>query len=166
MKRALFSILLLLGTFSLAKAGQNDSLETAAPKVSAEALVDSMIRMAVEHLGTGYCRGGVGNKNCFDCSGFVSEMYAYFGYVLPHTSAGISKLGDPVKKADIRPGDVIYFKGSNAKSKRVGHVGIVVQNDGHTITFIHASVNKGICFDDLDSRYYSTRFLGARRFIY
>jgi cell wall-associated NlpC family hydrolase len=74
-------------------------------------------------------------------------------------------VGEKVERDDIRVGDVVYFKGSNHKSKHVGHVGIVVQIDGDDIIFIHASIHRGICFDHVQSSYYQKRFLGARRFL-
>lgn len=142
--------------------GTPDSLQVSAR----ERKIDSIIQKAATFLGTRYCRGGI-NRECFDCSGFVQQVFAFFGYELPHSSAAIALEGKPVKKkADIRRGDLIYFKGRNAKSRSVGHVGIVVQNDGFTITFIHASVSKGICFEELESSvYYTTRYMGARRVI-
>ena len=129
--------------------------------------VDSMLQKASSYLGVGYCRGGV-NRNCFDCSGFIQKVFAAFGYELPHSSAAMAKQGKLVKhKKDLRPGDLIFFKGRSTKSKHVGHVGMVVQNDGFGIIFIHASVNRGICFEELESSaYYKARYLTARRVIY
>lgn len=156
-------ILLIMITFAqLLYATEPDTVAT----VRSEVIADSIIKKATQYLGVNYCRGGV-NRNCFDCSGFVQRVYGTYGYDLPHSSAAIAKMGVPVKnKEDIRPGDLIYFKGRNLKSKAVGHVGIVVQNDGNSIIFIHASVNNGICFNELEtSQYYKSRFLGARRVI-
>ena len=133
---------------------------------SREMRIDSVLQKAASYLGTGYCRGGV-NRNCFDCSGFVQKVFAAFGYALPHSSASMSKQGKAVKKKEqLQPGDLIFFKGRNLHSRHVGHVGIVVQNDGHSIIFIHASVNRGICFEELESSaYYRARYLSGRRII-
>ncbi|MBI1222419.1 MAG: hypothetical protein GC180_07440 [Bacteroidetes bacterium] len=131
-----------------------------------EMRIDSILQKAASYLGVGYCRGGV-NRNCLDCSGFVQKVFAYYGEDLPHSSAGMAHRGKPVKKKEnLQAGDLILFRGRNAKSKHVGHVGIVVQNDGNSIIFIHASVNNGICFEELEtSSYYRVRFLGGRRII-
>jgi cell wall-associated NlpC family hydrolase len=157
----LFLLFFFITSFAL-QAAEPDSVS----RVSRERRVDSMIQKASSYLGVNYCRGGV-NRNCFDCSGFVQRVFAFYGYALPHSSAAMAKEGVPVKrKEDLQPGDIVYFKGRNAKSKAVGHVGIVVQNDGFIITFIHASVNKGICFDEIEtSAYYKARYLGGRRII-
>lgn len=125
---------------------------------------DSLVTYAMKFIGIDYCRGGK-SKNCFDCSGFVYTMFAKFGVELPRSSGAQSKMGQAVKdRKDIKRGDLIYFKGRNRKQKRVGHVGIVVQNDGFSIMFIHASTSHGIRLEELESSdYYTARFLGARR---
>lgn len=160
MKRLLFLLLFLL-PFAVLRA-EPDSVTLA----NREMKVDSIIQKAASYLCVNYCRGGM-NRNCFDCSGFVQRIFATYGYSLPHSAAAMAKAGKAVKhKEDLQPGDIIYFRGRNAKSKAVGHVGIVVQNDGYGIIFIHASVNKGICFDELEaSAYYRSRYLGGRRII-
>ncbi len=125
---------------------------------------DSLVTYAMKFIGIDYCRGGK-SKHCFDCSGFVYTMFSKFGIELPRSSGAQSLMGRAVKdKKDIRRGDLIYFKGRNRKQKRVGHVGIVVQNDGYSIMFIHASTTHGIRLEELESsEYYTARFLGARR---
>jgi len=135
-------------------------------RVQTEMRIDSMLQKASSYLGVCYCRGGV-NRECFDCSGFIQRVFAAYGYELPHSSAAMANQGKPVKnKKDLKPGDLIFFKGRNVKTKHVGHVGMVVQNDGISIIFIHASVNRGICFEELESSaYYKARYLTARRII-
>lgn len=160
----LVACLLILGVWSrvnrVQAAGDTTSLSYTMTKQ------DSLVTFAMKFIGIDYCRGGK-SKNCFDCSGFVYTVFAKFGIELPRTSASQSTVGKAVKdKKEIRRGDIIYFKGRNRKSKRVGHVGIVVQNDGYSIMFIHASSNHGIRLEELEaSQYYKARFLGARRLI-
>ncbi|MDX5321421.1 MAG: C40 family peptidase [Bacteroidota bacterium] len=135
-------------------------------RISREMRIDSMLQKASSYLGVQYCRGGV-NRECFDCSGFVQRVFAQYGYELPHSSAAMASYGKAVKKKqDLIPGDLILFKGRNVNNKRIGHVGIVVQNDGYSIIFIHASVNRGICFEELEtSAYYKASYMGGRRII-
>lgn len=141
----------------------NDTIKIQVDSVSLNSDIDSLIQYAATHLGKKYCRGGSGK--CFDCSGFVQHVFATKAIHLPRSSAGIAMVGEKVERDEIRVGDVVYFKGSNYKSKHVGHVGIVVQIDGDDIIFIHASIHRGICFDHVQSSYYQKRFLGARRFL-
>lgn len=160
MKRLLF--FLFLGLASATTQAGTDSLAV----VSRDMKVDSILQKAASYLGVSYCRGGV-TRNCFDCSGYVQKVFAAYGVDLPHSSAAMAHQGKHIKKKeDLRPGDLILFKGRNAKSRRIGHVGIVVQNDGFGVIFIHASVNRGICFEELQtSSYYNPRFMGGRRVI-
>ena len=142
---------------------ENDTIKPQVESVTLNREIDSLIQYAATHLGKKYCRGGSGR--CFDCSGFVQHVFATKKINLPRSSAAIALVGQKVERSDIRVGDVVYFKGSNHKSKHPGHVGIVVQNDGDDIIFIHASIHRGICFDHVQSSYYKKRFLGARRFL-
>lgn len=159
MKKVFFVCLIIVASLSKAVASAEDSTSV----LTYEEKQDSLISSAIRYIGIHYCRGGK-SKNCFDCSGFVSTVFAKLGYALPRTSGEQARTGKAVKsKKDIRKGDIIYFKGRNKKSKRVGHVGIVVQNDGHSIMFIHAS-STGIKLEELEiSSYYLDRYLGARR---
>ena len=70
-----------------------------------------------------------------------------------------------VENKDLRPGDLVFFKGRNRKGG-IGHVGIVVtaDNEKGTFRFIHASTSQGIRIDVNDG-YYAARYVGARRII-
>ena len=125
---------------------------------------DSIINYANKYLGTSYSMGGISSKG-FDCSGFVGHIYRNFGYKLPHSSAGQSLRGVAVNKQNVKKGDILYFKGRNVRTKRVGHVGIAIENNAGVITFIHASVSRGISTDNTNSPYYRVRYLGARRLL-
>ena len=48
------------------------------------------------------------------------------------------------------------FTGSDAKhSKLAGHVGIITENKGGDISFIHASTSKGVVLNKLSDSYYA-----------
>lgn len=126
------------------------------------ALADSLIHYAKRFLGIRYQSGGR-SKRGFDCSGFTSFIYSKFGLSLPHSSASQSKVGQPVSKAEVQKGDLIFFKGSNVRSKQVGHVGIVVSNNDGKIRFIHASRHRGVTIDAIDSSYYRNRYIAIKR---
>lgn len=132
-------------------------------------LRDSIITEATRHIGKKYQYAGKGPKR-FDCSGFTGYVFRQFGYELYASSASQYLQGEKTKLENARKGDLIFFKGSNSKSKGVGHVGIIydVNPDGKntTLQFIHASVNKGITIDNYpESDYYRIRFIGIRRII-
>ena len=153
-------ILLIISPYaSYARRGKNSTLT----------LQDSIITEATRHIGKRYQYAGKG-PNRFDCSGFTGYVFRQFGYELYASSASQYLQGDKTKLENAQKGDLIFFKGSNARSKGVGHVGIIcdVNRDGKntTLQFIHASVNKGITIDDYpESDYYRIRFIGIRRII-
>lgn len=72
-----------------------------------------------------------------------------------------------MKTDKAKVGDLIFFKGSNAKSKNVGHVGMITQiNPDNTMEFIHASVHSGVLIDLYPGlNYYNIRFIGIKRIL-
>ncbi len=127
--------------------------------------VDSLLIYAHHYLGRPY-RGGATGPYSFDCSGFTSYCYRHLGYNLVHSSAGQTNYGMPVMHSEWQPGDLVFFNGSRVGSGHVGHVGIVVRNNGDgTFDFIHAACSKGISVDNSAQRYYAARYVTARRLI-
>ena len=98
--------------------------DTTARKNSAH--VDKIINYAKNFLGTPYRSAGM-TPSGFDCSGFIYYVMGNFGLTLTHSSYGMAEFGKTVKLADIRPGDLLFFKGSSTKSSRIGHVAMVVE---------------------------------------
>ena len=127
-------------------------------------MVADMISYAKKFMGTRYVRGGKSPKG-FDCSGFTGYVFRQFGYNLSASSAAQATQGVQIKREEAEPGDLLFFTGRNSRSGRVGHVGIVIDNDAVTgeITFIHASVSNGISIDRVSAPYYAKRFLSVRR---
>ena len=64
-------------------------------------------------------------------------------------------------KAELQPGDLVFFTKTYTSSKYITHVGIYV-GDGK---FIHASspTSGGVIYSSLSEKFYSTRYVGARR---
>ena len=142
-------------------------LEAVAGKtLSAESamMVEDLLKEAKSHIGKRY-RSGSKGPSTFDCSGFSSYVYRQFGFNLSSSSSAQYYDGESVEKGDLRPGDLVFFKGRNRKGG-IGHVGIVVSADNSkgTFRFIHASTSQGIRIDSNDG-YYSARYVGARRMI-
>ena len=105
--------------------------------------------------GTPYLLGGVGRRG-IDCSAFIREVYKeYFNVSLPRHTRDQIREGRSVRRSGIRPGDMIFFE----TSRGVLHVGIAMQ-DGR---FLHASTSQGVTISDFGNRYWSKRFLRARR---
>lgn len=96
----------------------------AAPAVSA-------MSNALGKIGAPY-RWGAAGPTAFDCSGLVSWAFKNAGIPLPRSSRAMSKVGTPVARADLRPGDLVFFY------RPVSHVGIYI-GDGK---IVHASSRK------------------------
>ena len=85
--------------------------------------------------------------NTFDCSGFVSHVYAQFGYNLPKATSAYNNVGTQINWKDAQPGDLLVFareRGSNT----IDHVAILwKKSDNGELAgswIIHAaSINTG-----------------------
>ncbi|MDR0547390.1 MAG: CapA family protein, partial [Dysgonamonadaceae bacterium] len=119
----------------------------------------NIIDYSKQFIGRPYRRGSKGPKS-FDCSGFTSFVFKNFGYSLSACCRTQIMQGDRVEISELKTGDLIFFKGRNAQSKRVGHVGIVVSNDENgNVSFIHAC-RRGVRIDELNkSQYYKPRYV-------
>ena len=127
-------------------------------------LVRNIIEYSKQYLHHPYRRGTKGPKS-FDCSGFTHYVFKHFGYDLNAGCTTQIHQGTKVKKEELETGDLIFFKGRNAKSNRVGHVGIVVSNEEGRISFIHAC-SRGVIIEELDhSPYYKPRYVTGVRVI-
>jgi cell wall-associated NlpC family hydrolase len=114
------------------------------------------VRRALGYLGARYRYGGSGARG-FDCSGFTSYIYRQHGITLPHNSAAQYRVGKPVSRSELRPGDLVFFR---TRGNRISHVGIYIGNG----KFVHASSARGrVRIDTLTSGYYHQRYVGARR---
>ncbi|NHN33279.1 C40 family peptidase [Paenibacillus agricola] len=109
-------------------------------------------------IGTPYKWGGTSKDTGFDCSGFILTVFNQFGIDLPRTSKSQASIGEKVAKADLRPGDLVFF---NIDGKGISHAGIYV-GDGK---FAHSASNKGVSISKLSDSYYAKRYVTARRAI-
>lgn len=130
------------------------------------AQIDALISYAKTFLGTPYRYAGT-SPSGFDCSGFIYHVFGSFGISVTRTSYGLAELGQTVKLADLRPGDLMFFKGRNINSTSVGHVSLVVEVNENEIKMIHASTSRGVVIDNFKtSKYYIPRFIKAKRLDY
>ena len=111
-----------------------------------------VVEVALQHRGAPYRWGGEGPAE-FDCSGFVRYVYAQVGFALPHNAAAQYKLGTPVPRERLEPGDLVFFD-------RLRHNGIYIGAG----RFIHArQTGKYVAVAGLDDDWYRTHWVGARR---
>lgn len=89
----------------------------------------AIIAEAEKYLGYPYVWGGWKPNTSFDCSGFVSWVLNHTYWDVGHLSAqGLCNICTPVSKANVKPGDLVFFKGTY-DTPGVSHVGIYVGND-------------------------------------
>ena len=111
---------------------------------------------AESRIGTPYRYGGSG-PDAFDCSGLVAYAYQQAGVALPRTAAQQYALARPLPRAELRPGDLVFFRWSG---REVSHVGIYA-GDGQ---FVHAPQTGGqVRTANLDDEWYRERYVGAGR---
>lgn len=79
------------------------------------------LAFAKDQLGEKYKYGAAGPDR-WDCSGLTMKAWAEAGVSLPHNAAAQDKIGTKVKKADLRPGDLVFFYSGPS------HVGIYAGN--------------------------------------
>jgi cell wall-associated NlpC family hydrolase len=111
---------------------------------------------AMRFLGVPYVFGGTSTGG-FDCSGYVQHVFAMLGVHLPRTADAQYDAGRRIA-GRMAPGDLVFF---TTYTSGVSHVGIYLGND----RFVHASSSRGVTVSSLHERYWSARYLGAKRFI-
>ena len=127
-------------------------------------LTDSIVNFGKFFLNTPYHYGSPGILS-FDCSGFTSHVYRNFGYNLGRSSNDQAKQFDSIDRTQLKAGDLVFFSGRH-KSKRVGHVGIVVSaKENGEFDFIHAAIHSGVTISNSNEEYYTKRFIKASRVI-
>ncbi len=116
-------------------------------------------KVATRYLGTPYRWGGT-TPNAFDCSGFTRYVYSSLGVHIPRTAREQFKAGKPVKREQLKTGDLVFF---DMMKGYVSHVGLYLGNG----VFIHASTPAtGVKFSNINKGSYKKCFVGARRFNY
>ena len=130
--------------------------QTAAQNVGTKA--SELVVSAMGFLGVPYRLGGNNFESGFDCSGFVKALYEQtVGKVLPRKAEQQAAVTEQIDKADLQPGDLVFF---NTLKRTFSHVGIYV-GEGK---FIHSpKPGAAVRVEDMQKTYWTQRFDGARR---
>jgi hypothetical protein len=111
-------------------------------------------------MGTPYKWGGESPTEGFDCSGLVQWAYGKAGISLPRVTDQqfVAPGGVPVKRGDLLPGDLVFFRDSTGY---VHHVGMSLGGD----RFVGAPhTGAKVRIDSLKDAYWAKEFAGGRRF--
>ncbi|WP_409328416.1 C40 family peptidase [Trujillonella humicola] len=92
-----------------------------APVVTGGGAAQVAIDTAMAQRGKPYVWAAAGPRS-FDCSGLTQYAFRAAGISLPHSSRMQSQMGQAVSRADLRPGDLVFFYSP------VSHVGIYIGN--------------------------------------
>lgn len=101
--------------------------------------------------------GGTSQRGV-DCSGLVQSVFTTeFRVQVPRTTEQQARTGRSVPRAQLRPGDLVFFRPEWKKR----HVGIYL-SDGE---FLHASSSSGVTVSNLRRAYWTDRWWQARRLL-
>lgn len=155
----ILAAVLVAGCAARPSAPVSDSLESPADgsleHAARAGIKQALYRQHDRWQGTRYRVGGTGGRG-FDCSGLTYTLYREtFDTHLPRTTTEQARIGRPVERDELAPGDLVFFK----TGIRQRHVGIYV-DDG---LFLHASRSEGVRLSSLRQRYWRKRYWQARR---
>jgi peptidoglycan endopeptidase LytE len=118
--------------------------------------VNKIKKSAYSFLGARYRFGG-SSRNALDCSSFTQQVFREQKVNLPRTAREQFYVGNEVMRGDLKKGDLVFFQ---TYARFPSHVGIYLGNR----KMIHASSrDRRVVISSMDTPYYTSRFLGARR---
>jgi cell wall-associated NlpC family hydrolase len=108
------------------------------------------VNTAMAQQGKPYAWAGSG-PNSFDCSGLTQFAFKAAGITLPRTSKAQATVGTLIAKADLQPGDLVFFYSP------ISHVGVYIGNGQMVHAPTSGSVVTTVSVDAMG------QFSGARR---
>ncbi|MGB3774659.1 MAG: C40 family peptidase [Leeuwenhoekiella sp.] len=142
------------------KPGSSDS--TRYYHVPSDKRVVNIVNDALSFEGTRYKWGGTTRKG-MDCSGLVYTAFLNEKIQLPRVSRDMAREGTRIQKKEVTIGDLLFFRTEG--SKRINHVGLVVDIRPGEIIFVHSTTSRGVIVSSLDENYWSKAYIEARRVI-
>lgn len=128
--------------------------KASAATVSTSSKASKIVSKAKTYMGRPYKFGAkTGNTSSFDCSSFTQYLYKLYGVKLPRESAAQAKAGRYVSKANLKPGDLVFFYSP------IHHVGIYIGGG----KIIHTYGKPGVTIDTINSGWWKTHYATARR---
>lgn len=161
-KAVIISLSAAMGMGTLLAVSPADRVEAAASSYSTTK-GQQVVNFGKNYMKTPYKFGAsTSTTKVFDCSSFMKHIFKKFGVSLPRTAAAQSKVGVAVSKANLRPGDMVFFSsGSRANGKNVTHVAIYAGNG----KILHTYGKPGVTISNLNSGTWKRTYLKARRVI-
>lgn len=118
---------------------------------------NNIVRQAYRLIGVPYRYGGTSPTWGMDCSGLIYYVYQQEGIEVPRTTKQQFNLTRPVRKTELQPGDLVFFRLRYATF----HVGLYIGNN----LFIHApSTGKKVQKTRLNHPFWYQRWIRGGRF--
>lgn len=118
--------------------------------------ISNLKNSAYSFLGARYRFGG-SSRSALDCSSFTQQVFREQSVKLPRTAREQFYVGNEVVRGDLKKGDLVFFQ---TYARFPSHVGIYLGNR----KMIHASSREHrVVVSSMDTPYYLSRYLGARR---
>ncbi len=115
-----------------------------------------LVAEARRFLGLPYLWAGTSGFG-FDCSGFTYAVHAQLGVSIPRDAGAQHRVGRPVTRAKLKPGDLVFF----ANRSGIHHVGMYVGRG----RMIHAPrTGAKVRIESIRTRYWTREYAGARRY--
>lgn len=133
------------------------------PRSMVSVEIDQLIDYSLSFVGLPYRFGGTTERG-FDCSGFTRYIFEKQGVDLPRSSREQVMVGKQVSLDSVQKGDLLFFKGRNARNPSIGHVAMVIDvAENKDVKMIH-STRHGLRTNWLSEEpYYRKRYVTARR---
>lgn len=149
--RRLF-LIVLFSIVSAACAGAPEKPRAEKPRAS---VGERAANVALQQVGVPYRYGGNSPRG-FDCSGLVHYSYASVGKSIPRTTSAQWASLVPVGRAELRAGDLLFFRIAG----KMSHVGMYIGAG----RFVHApSTGRSVSIETLRSDFYHDAFIRAGR---
>lgn len=127
-----------------------------AKTLEANQAINSLKKSAYSFLGARYRFGG-SSRSALDCSSFTQQVFREQSVKLPRTAREQFYVGNEVVRGDLKKGDLVFFQ---TYARFPSHVGIYLGDR----KMIHASSREHrVVISSMDTPYYLSRYLGARR---
>lgn len=127
-----------------------------AKTLEANQAINNLKKSAYSFLGARYRFGG-SSRSALDCSSFTQQVFREQSVKLPRTAREQFYVGNEVMRGDLKKGDLVFFQ---TYARFPSHVGIYLGNR----KMIHASSREHrVVISSMDTPYYLSRYLGARR---
>lgn len=145
-------------TASKTASSSKSSAVSTASASTGSASGQAIVNEAKKYIGTRYVYGGNSPSTGFDCSGLVQYVCRKVGVSVSRSSGAQYGNGVAVSRANLQPGDLIFF----SKGSGISHV-VIYAGNGQVI---HSPrPGKSVCYTTLSNICSYSKYVGARRVV-